>query len=109
VNLVLEGLDRPAAYVGIEMARDHLLQCCRALASAHPEISVTAVCADFTAPLDVSRAFTGSGRKVAFFPGSSIGNFELGDAERFLETVRAEMGKDGALLIAWTRKRTRAY
>ncbi|HEX5038004.1 MAG TPA: L-histidine N(alpha)-methyltransferase [bacterium] len=108
VNVVLGGLDRPAAYVGIEMARDHLLQCCRALAAAHPEISVTAICADFTAPLDLRRVFTGSGRKVAFFPGSSIGNFEPEDAKRFLDTVRTEMGKDGALLIGVDTKKDAA-
>jgi L-histidine Nalpha-methyltransferase len=104
VDLLLDGLDRPAAYIGVEMARDHLLESCRSLSESRPALTVTAICADFTAPLDLGRV-TSPGRKLAFFPGSSIGNFEPDEAVLFLETIRDAVAKGGALLIGVDTKK----
>ena len=38
-------------------------------------------------------------RKIAFFPGSSIGNFEKSQAKMFLENMANMLGHNGGLLI----------
>jgi dimethylhistidine N-methyltransferase len=97
VRLLLDAL-RPAAYVGVDISRESLLGATRRLAADYPWLRVRAVCADLCASLahlNLPRGY----RRVAFYPGSSIGNFEPGDAVRFLSRVRQLVGPDGLLLI----------
>jgi dimethylhistidine N-methyltransferase len=97
VRLLLEAL-QPSAYLGIDISRDFLLQSTRQLALDYPWLDVHAACADFSREL----AFPGLAtecRKLAFFPGSSIGNFEPGDAITLLERLATILGPGGALLI----------
>ena len=54
--------------------------------------------ADFTRPLALPAAVAGL-RRTAFFPGSSIGNFEPQEAARLLRGIAALLGEDGRLLI----------
>jgi dimethylhistidine N-methyltransferase len=98
VRLLLGRL-RPLAYVGIDIARDGLTSATRRLAADHPWLQVHAVCADLCGPLAQLTLPLPRGRRVAFYPGSSIGNFEADDAVRFLERVRGLTGPDGMLLI----------
>lgn len=100
VNLLLKGLDRAAGYVAIDISKEHLLRCCIDLAASYPETQVRAVCADFTRPLPPDMVLPDhSGRRLAFFPGSSIGNFDPEEAVRFLENIRETVGSSGGLLI----------
>ena len=41
----------------------------------------------------------GHGRRVGFFPGSSIGNLEPHDAELFLSQWGRQLGSEGAMLV----------
>jgi dimethylhistidine N-methyltransferase len=59
---------------------------------------VHAACADFSQELEVPDAMA-TGRRLAFFPGSTIGNFEPYDALSFLQRMRRLVQPDGALLI----------
>ncbi|MGD8957716.1 MAG: L-histidine N(alpha)-methyltransferase [Chromatiaceae bacterium] len=97
IRILLDAL-RPAAYMPVDISKEHLLQSANALAAAFPSLQIHAVCADYSAPfrlpvddLDYPRA--------AFFPGSSVGNFDPGDAERFLRSVGDLLGGGGRLLI----------
>jgi len=96
VRLLLEAL-RPRAYVGIDISGDFLLGSCRRLAADYPWLRVHAMCADLCDPLPDQHL--PSGRRVAFFPGSSIGNFDPPGAREFLRHVRDLLGPEGALLI----------
>ena len=49
-----------------------------------------------------------SDRLVAFFPGSSIGNFEPEDAMKLLKEVASMVGKGGRLLIGVDLKKDKA-
>ena len=59
----------------------------RRLVDEYPWLDVHAACVDFTAPLELPYRPDGV-RTVAFFPGSSLGNFEPRDAERFLRNLQ---------------------
>lgn len=97
VRLLLEAL-RPSAYLAVDISREFLLQATRKLAHDYPWLEVHAACADLCRPLVVSDLPEG-GRRLAFYPGSSIGNFEPDEAREFLRGLHPMLGRDGALLI----------
>ena len=97
IRLLLEAL-WPRQYFGIDISREFLLESVQLLARDYPWLEVHAACADFAQDLDLPDC-PGSGRKLAFFPGSTIGNFEPRDALAFLQRVRRLIQPGGALLI----------
>lgn len=100
VRILLSALDRPRAYVPIDVSADHLRQVAEGIARDYPRIEVVAVCADYTQPFPLpSEVMIDHGRRVGFFPGSSIGNLEPEEAKRFLAMWRRQLGGEGAMLI----------
>jgi dimethylhistidine N-methyltransferase len=59
---------------------------------------VQPIAADYTMPLVLPAPVAGAGRRVGFFPGSTIGNFEPEEALAFLQ-LAARMLRGGGLLI----------
>ena len=96
IRILLENL-RPAIYAPLDISKDYLMQASRMLAEEYPWLEVHASCVDFTTRLDLP--FHSDKRRVGFFPGSSIGNFEPAQASSFLAQVRELVGDDGALLL----------
>lgn len=100
VRLLLEALDKPAAYVAIEISREALQHAADGLASSFPSLPVLAVCADYMRPLELpDLPGTDEGRRLGFFPGSTIGNLEPAAAVSFLAGCRRVIGRDGAMLV----------
>jgi dimethylhistidine N-methyltransferase len=97
VRLLLEGL-RPITYVGVDISKEFLLASTRALARDFPWLAVHAACVDFSAGLEIPHSDLPA-HKVAFYPGSSIGNFDPDDAVRLLADVGSMVGPGGHLLI----------
>lgn len=103
IRWLLEHL-RPSAYVPIDISHEHLKQSVAELAIAYPWLRINAVLADFTHSLPVPEAAP-DGPRAAFFPGSSLGNFEPADAVVFLRMVRDTVARHGHLLIGVDRKK----
>lgn len=97
IRVLLEAL-RPAVYMPVDISKDHLLRSANALAAVFPALHVHAVCADYSVPFALP-ADDHDHPRAAFFPGSSVGNFEPEDAERFLRRVGDLLGPGGRLLI----------
>lgn len=97
IRTLLDAVE-PAAYVPLDISRDHLLSSARALAADYPELEVHAACTDYSNNFQLPELPERLPR-VAFFPGSSIGNFEPDDASRLLARLGQHLGKDGKLLI----------
>lgn len=89
---------RPRVYLPVDISREHLRESARALAAQFPDLSIRAVCADYSAPFELPLEPHWD-HLSAFFPGSSIGNFEPTDAQRLLRQVAALLGNGGRLLI----------
>ncbi|MFI5308027.1 MAG: L-histidine N(alpha)-methyltransferase, partial [Polyangiales bacterium] len=106
-RLLLGAMQGVRAYVPIEISRAALLSSAVALRTAYPTLEVLPVCADYTQPLRLP-AITRHGRVAAFFPGSTIGNFDPDDAVAFLGRVRSYCGSPGQLLIGVDLKKDRA-
>ena len=98
-RLLLDHLSEPAAYVPIDISRDHLLRAALAIDRDYPELEVLPVCADFTEPVPLPVPEAEVRRRVVFFPGSTIGNFEPDEARHILLSVAEDCGPGGGLLI----------
>jgi dimethylhistidine N-methyltransferase len=99
-DLLLARLEAPAAYVPVDIAREHLLAAAARIAADFPGLEVLPVTADFTEPFDLPEPKQRPVRRnVAFFPGSTIGNFPRAMAAALLRATRNEVGPAGAMLI----------
>ncbi len=98
-RLLLEHLQRPAAYMPVELAHDALSASVAHLHAALPELEILPVCADFTQPVSPVQPRGRRRRTVVYFPGSTIGNFDGADGVALLRKMRAEMGPNGGALI----------
>jgi dimethylhistidine N-methyltransferase len=100
IRILLDALGGRHAYVAIDISKAHLIESASRLAEEYPELEVMAVCADYGQPfrLPMPGIYPG-GRDVAFFPGSTIGNFSPGPARRFLANTARAVGPGGGLLI----------
>jgi dimethylhistidine N-methyltransferase len=97
--ILLDHLHAAASYIPVDISRAQLVSFALRVSEAHPELRVTPICADYTASFHLPAEPGAAHRSVAFFPGSTIGNFEPGEAEAFLRRVRTLVAADGALLI----------
>jgi L-histidine Nalpha-methyltransferase len=109
VRLLLAALEAPSAYVAIDISREPLRRAADEVAADFPQVPVVAVCADYLEPLRLPPLpERGEGRRVGFFPGSTIGNFTPEDAVAFLAGCRRVVGRGGALLIGVDLKKDKA-
>jgi dimethylhistidine N-methyltransferase len=98
-RLLLEALERPVAWVPVDISRDVLLRSSESIDGAHPELEVLPVCADFTESFQLPETRRPSARRVVYFPGSTIGNFDPPEVVRFLARLRELCAPGGAVLI----------
>ena len=106
--LLIDAL-QPAAYVPIDISRDYLSRAAATLARARPGLPVRAVCADYTKPFafpDCSD--TGFARKLVYFPGSTIGNFDSEETLAFLCHTADVVGQGGGMLVGVDLKKDHA-
>ena len=99
VRILLDQLADPAAMIAVDISEAHLMAAADELAGDYPGLAVLPVAADFTRAVPLPELPETAARKVAFFPGSTIGNFEPAGAVSFLMGVAETVGKGGGLLI----------
>ena len=98
VRLLLDAMDRPARYLPIDISGEHLARSVADLLGDYPGLDVQPVVADYTQRLLLPATLPGAGRRVGFFPGSTIGNFTPAEALHFLQ-VAGQVLRGGALLL----------
>jgi dimethylhistidine N-methyltransferase len=94
-------LDRPhqfSTYVPIDVSVAAVNDAVQRLTRAYPDISVLPVVGDFTAELTLPKSVRAQPR-VGFFPGSTIGNFENGEAVELLRNLRETLGTDAHMIL----------
>lgn len=102
-DLLLAALDRPAAYVPIDVSASCLAATERRLRRRFPGLPVMPIAADFTRPL--SLGLPPHAPRIGFFPGSTIGNFDPPDAGRLLARFAAALGPGCRLVVGVDRKK----
>jgi dimethylhistidine N-methyltransferase len=96
-RILLAAAPQISAYVPVDISGDYLETQTARLQADMPNLRVLPVTADFTAPFALPEAL-GSGPRVGFFPGSTIGNFEPHEANALLRHAATLLGP-GALFI----------
>jgi L-histidine Nalpha-methyltransferase len=102
-RLLLSALDAPTSYVPIDISREHLVESALAVQADYPDLVVQPLCADYTQEFELPPEVTESACTVAYFPGSTIGNFGEEEAREFLAMVARRVGANGALILGVDR------
>ena len=98
IRLLLDSL-RPQTYVGVDVSAAQLEDAGPPLAADYPWLQVLAVCGDFGPSRMLEQYLQGNNNRVAFFPGSTIGNFEPAAAREFLRGLRDMLGATGTAIV----------
>lgn len=94
--LLLEALDRPALYVPVDISAQFLDESIQELRKRFPRLPMLPLVADFTRlPMLPITA----GRRLVFFPGSTIGNFGPDEAQALLERIARAAGPQALLVV----------
>ena len=97
-RILLEELEAPAVYVPIDISKEQLRQSTALFHQLFPQLEILPVCTDYLQPFDLPSPVRTAARKIVYFPGSTIGNFEPQEATEFLRRI-VDLCKDGGLLI----------
>lgn len=98
VRLLLDAMREPARYLPIDISGEHLARCAIELQRDYAGLDVQPVVADYTQRLLLPAPLPHAGRRVGFFPGSTIGNFTPEEALHFF-VVAGQVLRGGALLL----------
>jgi dimethylhistidine N-methyltransferase len=96
--MLLRALNKPAAYAPVDISASALAGACAELKILFPDLALVPVVADFTQTLQLPDEL-GSGPRLGFFPGSTLGNFSPDQARHFLAGLRRILGPASCLLL----------
>ena len=94
-ELLLRALERPRAYIPIEISAAALFPAALRIKTMFPEIEVNPVLGGFH-DLNGMKLPMGDGARLGFFPGSTIGNLTAEEAVSFLQSARS---------LSWRKRR----
>jgi dimethylhistidine N-methyltransferase len=98
-HILLDNLPDLTAYIPIDISKEQLSNISNELNLDYPELEILPVCTDFTTDFQLPIPKKCHKQKVAYFPGSSIGNFGPESARKLLTHIAAVCETGGALLI----------
>lgn len=97
-RIVLDAAPELAAYVPIDISPTALNEAAQRIRADYPRLKVLPVVGDFE-HLAPPPAEAGSGRRIGFFPGSTIGNLTPEAAVALLRSARAVLGEGGLFIL----------
>jgi dimethylhistidine N-methyltransferase len=103
-EILIDAIETPSLYVPIDIAGDFLDQTVARMRRRFPGLETQPVVADFTTDFEIPSEVPKSHR-VAFFPGSTIGNLNRSETASFLARVRRHVGQRGAAIIGVDRRK----
>jgi dimethylhistidine N-methyltransferase len=104
VRRLLDAL-QPAHLVVLDIAGAPLAAAAQAVSRDYPELAVTGLGMDFLRDLEAAAPWLPAGRRLVYYPGSSIGNFPPDAATALLARFRQLAGAQGRLLIGFDLKK----
>jgi dimethylhistidine N-methyltransferase len=100
IRILLNHFRDLKAYVPIDISQAQLFEASQKLHGEYPNLKIIPICSDFTSDVPLPEVdLRKNSKKVFFFPGSTLGNFERKEAQHFLKKIRSWIGKRGGLLI----------
>lgn len=107
-RMLLQQLERPVAYVPVDISKQRLIDSAVALSEAMPQLEILPVCADYLEELRLPSPGRTPDHIAVYFPGSTIGNLVPEAARDFLVRLCALCGKSGGLIIGVDLQKSRA-
>jgi len=98
IRLLLNAATQPARFVPMDISGPHLQTASDLLKKEFPSLHIQPMVADYTSAWQLPAALPQTGKRVAFFPGSTIGNFSPQQAQTFFNNCAQHL-KGGALLL----------
>jgi dimethylhistidine N-methyltransferase len=98
-RIMLRAAPKLAAYVPVDICGEMIEQEVAELRSDFPGLKVLPVAADFTKDFALPPEAKAAPRRIGFFPGSTIGNFEPHEAASFLRHAGKILGPGARLII----------
>ncbi|WP_298914744.1 L-histidine N(alpha)-methyltransferase [uncultured Algimonas sp.] len=102
-RILLDAAKDLRAYVPIDVSEGFLLETADRLRADYPILEVRPVVADFLSEIALPPLSDPAGRRVGFFPGSTVGNLSDADIDRFLRQARRMLGADGRFILGFDR------
>ncbi len=99
-RLLLDHLDNIHSYVPVDISNEFLEEAAGNLQNDYPELNIQPIAADYTKPFDIPD-FANGVKKIAYFPGSTIGNFSKDKAANFIGLITRLVADNGGLLIGF--------
>ncbi len=96
---LLAALERPVAYLPVDISPEAVLPAAATLRRRFPALEIRPVIGDFTDGLRLPDVGLACARRLSFFPGSTIGNFDPPEAVSLLRRMASVAGPGGALLV----------
>lgn len=107
VRPLIDAMVDLAGYIAFDISREQLEAVGAQIAGDYPNLTVGAVAGDFTtrAPFEAEEceAFPDSARRIVFFPGSTLGNFEPDEQVALLTLFRKNLRPGDGVLIGVDR------
>jgi L-histidine N-alpha-methyltransferase len=103
-EILINALRAPRLYVPIDIAGNFLDQTVARFRQTIPGVPVRPIVADFTAAFALP-SWIPDGHRLAFFPGSTIGNLDAAEIAAFLQRLRRQVGADGRAVIGVDMKK----
>ena len=98
VRYLLQEMDTPTSFLPMDISGEHLNGAAAYLSKAFPLLKVTPLVADYTKDWMLPPPPQETMRRIAFFPGSTIGNFSPEEAQNFFANCVKNL-PGGALLL----------
>jgi len=99
IRILLDNFKSVAAYIPVDISRDFLLKSSNQLSEDYSNLKIIPIVADYTRPFTIPELKISFSKIVAYYPGSTIGNFKMEQAENFLKNISDLCGKNSGLLI----------
>jgi|SRR5665213_3579467 len=103
-EILLGALHAPRFYVPIDIAGDFLDQTVARVRRTFPGVPTRPIVADFTAAFALP-AWIPERHRLAFFPGSTIGNLNAAEIAAFLLRLRRQVSAEGRAIIGVDMKK----
>lgn len=99
IKLLLDNLNKPSAYVPIDISETYVKDSASKLSINYPHLKILPIIADYTGEFRFPDFNFKHENLVVYYPGSTIGNFSPEKAKEFLKKIAHMCGKHSYLLI----------
>ena len=106
-RILIEALETPAVYIPVDISEKQLRESTALFQKIFPDLEILPVCADYLQRIVLPSPRRNRARKIVYFPGSTIGNFEPAEALEFLHRIANVCRGGGGLLIGVDLKKDR--